>query len=476
MITQPPLAIAILAAGKGTRMRSSLPKVLHPLGGRSLLEWVLHSLRGLAIDRKFVIVGYGADQVKQAAASDPSLEFVLQAEQLGTGHAVQQLLPHLQGFEGDLLVLNGDVPLLRAETLQHLVERHRGNAATLLTARLANPGGYGRVFCDAKDQLTQIIEDRDCSPEQKQNNRVNAGVYCFHWPALEQALPKLSTNNDQQEYYLTEVVDYLSPAIAVDVADAGEILGINNRKQLAGAYGVLQRRCKDALMEAGVTLVDPDSITIDDTVEIGPEVIIEPQTHLRGQTKIGAGCRIGPGSLIENSTLGEGVTALYSVILDSRVGDHCRIGPYTHLRGQAVVGDRCRLGNFVEIKKSSLGNGTNVSHLSYIGDAALGEQVNIGAGTITANYDGVNKHKTVIGDRSKTGSNSVLVAPITIGSDVTIGAGSTLTQDVPSQSLAVARSRQVVKPGWHAKTGPSPSAGLGTESSESAANNPEVKL
>lgn len=448
-MSQTPLAVAILAAGKGTRMKSRLPKVLHPLGGRSLVDWVLEGLENLDVAHTFVIVGYEAETVKQALAGRDGLEFVLQAEQLGTGHAVQQLIPYLDGFEGDLLVLNGDVPLMRGDTLAALVETHRGNAATLLTAQLPNPAGYGRVFCDGNSRLTQIIEDRDCSPAQKTNNRVNAGVYCFNWRALaEKALPQLSTNNDQQEYYLTEVVDYLDPVVALDVADPQEILGINDRKQLAGAYAILQTRQKEALMAAGVTLIDPDSITIDGTVEIGPEVIIEPQSHLRGHCTIGAGCRIGPGTLIENSSLGDGVSALYSVIVDSQVGSHSRIGPYSHLRGQAVVGEHCRLGNFVEIKKSTVGDRSNISHLSYIGDAELGQRVNIGAGTITANYDGTNKHKTVIGDRTKTGANSVLVAPLSLGPDVTVGAGSTVTQNVPAESLVVARSRQVVKEGW----------------------------
>lgn len=434
-------------------MKSSLPKVLHVLGGRSLLGWVLHGLRDLAVDRTFVIVGYRADEVKAALADAPGVEFVAQTEQLGTGHAVQQVLPHLEGFEGDLLVLNGDVPLLRPESLRAMITAHQSqhNAATVLTARLPNPKGYGRVFCGEHQRLTQIIEDRDCTPEQRQNDRVNAGIYCFHWPDLAQALPRLSTNNDQQEYYLTEVVDYLDPVMALDVADYQETLGINDRKQLAQAYQILQTRQKDDWMAQGVTLIDPDSITIDDTVMIGPDVVIEPQTHLRGTTTIGAGCRIGPSTMIENSQIGDRVQIPFSVVTDSRVGNDSRIGPYAHLRGKAEVGEGCRVGNFVEIKNATLGNGTNAAHLSYLGDAQLGERVNVGAGTITANYDGFQKHKTVIGDRTKTGSNSVLVAPITIGQDVTIGAGSTLTKDVPDNALVVARAKQIVKPDWQPK-------------------------
>ncbi|NJR38635.1 MAG: bifunctional UDP-N-acetylglucosamine diphosphorylase/glucosamine-1-phosphate N-acetyltransferase GlmU [Leptolyngbyaceae cyanobacterium CSU_1_4] len=447
------VAVAILAAGKGTRMKSRLPKVLHELGGRSLLAHVLKGAATLQPQRQLIIVGYGSDQVR-ATLAQPDLTFVEQTEQLGTGHAVQQIIPYLQGFEGDVLVLNGDVPLLRPQTLERLLKTHQdhGNAATLLTAQLAEPKGYGRVFCKEGDRavphVTQIIEDRDCTPEQRQNRRVNAGIYCFRWADLARALPQLQTDNDQQEYYLTDVVKLMSPVMAVDVADEQEILGINDRLQLAAAAKILQTRIQSTWMSAGVTLIDPHSITIDDTVQIEPDVIIEPQTHLRGQTIIATGSRIGPGSLIENSQIGENVTIQYSVITDSQVQAHTKVGPYAHLRGQVSVGQGCRVGNFVELKNSTLGDRTNVAHLSYLGDTTAGTQVNVGAGTITANYDGVKKHKTVIGDRTKTGSNSVLVAPITIGSDVHIAAGSTLTENVPDQCLVIARARQVLKPGW----------------------------
>jgi bifunctional UDP-N-acetylglucosamine pyrophosphorylase/glucosamine-1-phosphate N-acetyltransferase len=444
------VAVAILAAGRGTRMKSRLPKVLHNLGGRSLLERVLECMASVDPVRRLVIIGYGSDMVRQSLAGIPDLEFVEQTEQLGTGHAVQQVLPHLTGFQGDLLVLNGDVPLLRPETLKLLLHTHKThrNAATILTAQLPDAKGYGRVFCDGQNIVTQIVEDRDCTMAQRQNRRVNAGIYCFSWSALEQVLPKLRTDNDQQEYYLTDAVNYLSPVMAVEVEDYQEILGINDRKQLAAAYDILQTRIKEDWMATGVTLVDPDSITIDDTVQIASDVVIEPQTHLRGQTRIGTGSRIGPGSLIENSQIGERVTVLYSVITDSVLMSGTRVGPYAHLRGHAQVGEACRVGNFVELKNSTLGDRTNVAHLSYLGDATVGNQVNIGAGTITANYDGVNKHRTEIGDRSKTGSNTVLVAPIALGADVTVAAGSVLTDNIPDDCLAIARARQVVKPGW----------------------------
>lgn len=448
------VAVAILAAGRGTRMKSDLPKVLHSLGGRTLVERVLNSCLSVDVTRKLVIVGYGGEKVKQSLNHWSDIEFVEQTEQKGTGHAVQQIIPYMQDFEGDILVLNGDVPLLRKETIKMLLETHRqqGNAATLLTAQLPDPKGYGRVFCDSQNLLKEIVEDRDCSPAQKQNRRINAGVYCFRWSALAEVLPKLSANNDQNEYYLTDAVNYLDPVRVVDVDDYQEILGVNDRKQLASAYKILQTRIKDDWMAAGVTLIDPDSLTIDDTVQLHPDVVIEPQTHLRGTTVIGAGCRVGPGSLIENSEIGENVNVLYSVITDSKVSSDTRIGPYAHLRGHVDVGAGCRIGNFVEMKNTKLGEKTNVAHLSYLGDANLGDRVNVGAGTITANYDGVNKHPTNIGSNSKIGSNSVLVAPVTLGEQVTVAAGSVVTENVPNDSLVIARSRQVVKEGWRMKS------------------------
>lgn len=450
------VAVAVLAAGRGTRMKSDLPKVLHPMGGRSLVEWVLSSVRDLEPVRRLIVVGYRAELVTEALtqtstdAALPPLEFVEQTEQLGTGHAAQQLLPHLQGFDGDLLILNGDVPLLRSETLKQLVKTHQenGHPATILTAHLPDPKGYGRVFCNGQNVLQQIVEDRDCSPAQKQNRRINAGVYCFRWKDLAAVLPQLTTENDQKEYYLTDAVNYLSPVTVFDVDDYQEILGINDRKQLADAYSLLQRRIKEEWMRKGVTFIDPDSTTIDDTVQLGADVVIEPQTHLRGQTVIGSGSRIGPGSLIENSQIASQVTVLYSVVSDSTIAGGSRVGPYAHLRGHVEVGQSCRIGNFVELKNTTLGDRTNVAHLSYLGDATAGTQVNVGAGTITANYDGVKKHRTIIGDRTKTGSNSVLVAPLRVGNDVTIAAGSTVTEDVPNDCLVIARSRQVIKAGW----------------------------
>ncbi|MEL6261623.1 MAG: bifunctional UDP-N-acetylglucosamine diphosphorylase/glucosamine-1-phosphate N-acetyltransferase GlmU [Cyanobacteria bacterium J06626_6] len=446
------LAIAILAAGKGTRMRSKLPKVLHRLSGLTLVENVLASTSRVAPTRKLAIIGYAADQVKTTLAGVPDLEFVEQTEQLGTGHAVQQAIPALEGFEGNLLVLNGDVPLLKPETIEQMVKTHteNGNAATILTAQMADPTGYGRVFCDAQLIVKEIIEHRDCTPAQRENQRINAGIYCFNWAALMTILPHLKADNDQQEYYLTDVIKDLSPVMAMD-APTTEIAGINNRKQLAEAEAVMQTRIKDELLLSGVTLINPASITIDATVTVEPDVTIEPQTNLRGHSIVRTGCHIGPGSLIENSTIGNNTKVVHSVVTDSEVAASGRIGPFAHLRGKAVIGESCRIGNFVEVKKSTIGNNTNAAHLSYLGDAELGEQVNVGAGTITVNYDGTNKHKTVIGDRTKTGANSCLVAPITIGEDVTIGAGSVITKPVESDCLVFSRSPQQSIPGWKPK-------------------------
>ena len=446
------VAIAILAAGKGTRMKSTLPKVVHTLGHKTLVERVLDTAQDLQPQREIVIVGYQADRVRQALAHR-QVEFVEQREQLGTGHAAQQLLPILKDFDGDLIILNGDAPLMRPSTLKLLLKIHQGNgnSATIVTAQLSNPKGYGRVFADEKGYLTEIIEDRDCTPTQRENRRVNAGIYCFRWKELQQVLPNLKAENNQNEYYITDAVNFLKSVMVMDVADEAEIMGINDRKQLADAYGLLQDRIKTEWLLKGVTIIDPASVTIDDTVTIAPNAIIEPQTHLRGTTTIAAGSRIGPGSLIENSTIGENVTVLYSVVMDSTVKSNSTIGPYAHLRAAAVVGEGCRIGNFVELKNSDLGRGTNAAHLSYLGDATLGEEVNIGAGTITVNYDGRKKHRTIIGDRTKIGANNSLVAPLTIGSNSTTAAGSTIVENLPDSCLAIARARQVVKEDWQPK-------------------------
>lgn len=444
------LAIAVLAAGKGTRMKSALPKVLQPLAGSTLVERVLASADSVQPDRRLLIVGHQAQRVEQSLAHLTGLEFVIQEPQNGTGHAVQQLLPMLDGFSGELMVLNGDVPLLRSQTIEKLVSEHRNTGAdvTLLTARLKDPTGYGRVFADADGKVSAIVEHRDCSQDQRLNNLTNAGIYCFNWQALAEVLPKLSTENDQGELYLTDTVAMLTKAMHVEVADPDEVNGINDRRQLSLCESMLQDRLRDHWMQAGVTFTDPGSCTISEDCSFGQDVVIEPQTHLRGDCHIGDSCKLGPGTLIERSILGERVTVVHSVLRDAKVGNDVAIGPFAHLRPRTAIADQCRIGNFVEVKASNVEKGSKINHLSYIGDATLGSNVNIGAGTITANYDGVRKHQTVIGDRSKTGANSVLVAPIVLGAEVTVGAGSTLTKDVPDGALALGRSKQLVKEGW----------------------------
>ena len=448
------LAVAVLAAGKGTRMRSDLPKVLQPLAGATLVERVLTSCDQLKPERRLLVVGHQAERVEQSLSHLGGLEFVLQQPQNGTGHAVQQLLDPLNGFEGDLLVLNGDVPLLRPATLEKLLGQHRstGAAVTLLTARLDDPSGYGRVFANAKGDVSGIVEHRDCSDEQRRNNLTNAGIYCFNWAKLAAVLPQLTTDNDQGELYLTDTIAMLSPAMHVEVADADEINGINDRLQLSQCEAVLQERLRRHWMAEGVSFIDPASCTLSEGSRFGRDVVIEPQCHFRGATSVGDGCRIGPGCLVENASLGNNVQALYAVIREASVAEGCSIGPFAQIRPGAELDEGCHIGNFVEVKNSRLAAGVKVNHLSYIGDADLGAKVNVGAGTITANYDGVKKHRTVVGAGSKTGANSVLVAPITLGDNVTVGAGSTLTKDVPSGALALARAKQLVKENWAGAT------------------------
>ncbi len=454
------LVVAVMAAGRGTRMKSEVPKVLHKVGSLTILERVLRTVQSLGPVRCLVIVGYGQEQVRRLVeAQFADIEFVEQRQQRGTGHAIQQVIPHLDGFEGDLLVVNGDVPLLRPATLAELIRHYREQATTaaVLTAQVPDPTGYGRVFCDDRHRILNIVEHRDCSPAQQLNHRINAGIYCFDWGSLAQVLPQLTSANSQGEYYITDAVGLLDPVLAVDViasqgeSSLDEIGGINDRIQLAAAEGILQRRWRRQWMQAGVTLIEPESITFDDNVHLDPDVIIEPQTHLRGATRIGQGSHLGPGCWIADSLIGPACRVLFSMVTDSQIAAGSSVGPYAHLRQQTQVGEQCRIGNFVELKKTSLGSHTNAAHLSYLGDATLADHVNIGAGTITANYDGRQKHPTQIGSHTKTGSNSVLVAPIRLGSHVTVAAGSTVTEDVPDDCLVIARARQVIKPGWQPK-------------------------
>ena len=451
------LAVAVLAAGKGTRMRSAHPKVLQPLAGATLVDWVLQSCEPLNPQRCLLVVGHQAERVQQHVGHHRQhVEFVLQEPQRGTGHGVQQLLQPLADFTGTLLVLNGDVPLLPSATLRRMVQHHHqsGSAVTLLTAHLADPKGYGRVFCDDRQRVTAIVEDRDCTAEQRCNRLVNGGVYCFHWPSLAAVLPQLKADNQQGELYLTDAVGLLEPATQLTVEDATDISGVNDRGQLAACEQVLQQRLRQQWLAAGVSFLDPASCSLSLGTRFGRDVVVEPQSHFRGSNSIGDGCRIGPGALIEDSRLEADVEVTFSVVRQARLSRGSIVGPFAHLRPGAVLGEHCKVGNFVEVKNSRLDADVKASHLSYLGDAHLGRGVNVGAGTITANFDGTSKHPTTVGEGSSIGANAVLVAPVTLGRDVTVAAGSTITNNVTDDALAIARCRQVEKKPWHKPANP----------------------
>lgn len=457
--------IAILAAGKGTRMKSELPKVLHRLAGRSMLEHVLHTALALEPEKIHVIVGRGAPQVQQWIQSHGSesllhcLEWVEQKEQLGTGHAIMQLQPILANFQGHLMILNGDVPLLRAETLKQLLHTHQAQeyAVTLLTSRIDNPTGYGRIVRQ-QGQFVRIVEHKDASPEELAIDEINTGVYIFSWPILQQYLPRLRNINAKGEYYLTDVLEMLvqdRQRIGTVSADNSlEVLGVNSRKELADVERILYRRINEYWMNAGVTLRDPDSIYIDSQVELAMDVEIMPGTLLQGQTRVGAGSRIGPYCQVYHSQIGENCEIRFSVLDHVEVQTGVQIGPYAHLRPETVVEKHAKVGNFVELKKTRLGEGSKAAHLSYLGDAIIGAHCNIGAGTITCNYDGAHKHATILEEEVFVGSNSTLVAPLRLGAQAYIAAGSVITTDVPPGSLGIGRERQVNKEGWSERRRP----------------------
>ena len=442
------LAIAILAAGKGTRMKSDLPKVLHHLAGKPLINRVLSSIKGLKPDKQLIVVGHQANVVQESLKSYLDLDFVLQEPQNGTGHAIQQIIPQLKEFNGELLVLNGDVPLLRKKTLSSLIKFHKESNAgvTFLSARLESPTGYGRVVTNKSGLVREIIEERDCDNEQRKNNLINAGIYCFNWQKLLDVLNLLSNNNNQNEIYLTDTVSLLEKALHFEVEDPLEVQGVNDRYQLSECEHHIQEKLKYFWMGKGVSFIDPTSCSLSEDSSFGTDVTIEPQTHLRGKCNVGNGCHLGPGTVITNSTLAKNVLATHSFINEATIGEGVSIGPFAHIRPESNISDNSKVGNFVEIKKSFIDEGTKINHLSYIGDSSLGKNVNIGAGTITANFDGKNKHRTIIGNYSNSGANSVLVAPIKIGSHVTIGAGSTISRDIPNKSLVVERSKAIIKP------------------------------
>ena len=449
------LTAVILAAGEAKRMRSARPKVLHALCGRPLVAYPVNVARALGA-RVVVVVGRAADEVR-AAVGPEAAGFVEQKERLGTGHAVLQAHVACGDGPGTLLVLPGDVPLLSAPTLERLVAHHvqTGAAATLLTAEVPDPAGYGRVVRE-QGRPVGIVEHRDATAAQRAIREIGTSVYCFDAGRFWTALAQVTPDNEQGEYYLTDVIGILHrqghrlEAVVTD--DPSECLGVNDRKQLAALAAIMRRRILDRLMAAGVTVIDPAGTYVDDTVTVGPDTVLYPGVILEGRTVVGAECVVSTGCHVTDTTLGDRVLLKpYCVLAASTVEAEAQLGPFCHLRPQSHVGEKAKIGNFVELKKSRIGRGSKVPHLSYVGDTRMGEGVNVGAGTITCNYDGATKHETVIGDRVFVGTNSSLVAPITIGEGAYVAAGSVITKNVPPGALAVARGRQETREGWVAR-------------------------
>lgn len=441
------LEVVILAAGQGTRMRSELPKVIHPLASRPLLGHVLDAARALAPRKLHVVVGHGADKVRDLLDA-PDINWVEQTEQLGTGHAVLQAMPDVQD-DSQVLVLYGDVPLLRSKTLQALVDA----SPALLTATLDDPTGYGRVLRDDTGQLRGVVEHKDASEEEKRVDEINTGVLAYPAKLLMDYLPRVGNANAQSEYYLPDVLSMAVSdgfAVAAMRADeSSEVMGINDRAQLAEAEAVYRQRQAETLLVAGVTLADPARIDVRGRLSCGRDVFIDVNAVFEGDVTLGDGVRVGPNCVLKNCSIGTNSTVnAMSHIEEAELGESCNVGPFARLRPGTVLADKARIGNFVETKKAVVGEGSKINHLSYVGDAELGAGVNIGAGTITCNYDGINKHKTALGDGVFVGSNSTLVAPVSVDEGGFIGAGSTVTTDVPGGALGVSRAKQRNIEGW----------------------------
>jgi bifunctional UDP-N-acetylglucosamine pyrophosphorylase/glucosamine-1-phosphate N-acetyltransferase len=441
----------ILAAGKGTRFKTATSKVLAPLFGKPLLHRVLTLLEALPVTRAQLVVGHQREQVQAAVRQWDfpfEVQFAVQEPQLGTGHALMQANPTAD----TVLVLSGDVPLLRPETLKLLLSEHQASGAdmTLLMAHLQNPTGYGRVITQ-DGRVRRIVEEADASTEEKVVQQVNTGIYCLNWPRIAPLLSRLSSQNAHGELYLTDLVALAHHVHAVDLWDSDEMLGVNSRQDLAQCHSVLKQRTQDRLMAEGVTLIDPDSTWVSPEVTLGADTIVYPGCYLAGDITSGTACEIGPHTvMLGRVQLGDRVQVLQSRLSDVTLGDDTRVGPFAHLRDGVDVAHHVRIGNFVEVKNSDIGPNTNAAHLAYVGDATLGAEVNMGAGAITANYDPVRKqkHRTVIGDGVKVGCNSVLVAPVTVGEHASVAAGSVITKPVSAWSLAIARGRQTELPDW----------------------------
>lgn len=452
-------AVVILAAGQGTRMRSRLAKVLHRAGGKALVEHAIAAASAIAPgDRVFVVVGHQAEQVG-AVASAAGVGVIEQREQLGTGHAVMCGEKQIAGLGGLLIVINGDCPMIRPETLEALVRLHRetGSGASMITTDLDDAAGYGRILRAPGGDVMAIVEHKAATEEQRLVREINAGFYCFDAAAFWKHVHQIRPDNPASEYYLTDMIAILLEAghrvSALKIADAGELLGINNRVELAAVDGILRDRKVRQLMLDGVTIQKPETVTVDLDVAIGMDTVIEPFAQITGKTVIGENCRIGASAVIADSTLGDGVEVLpFSMISACTLEARSHVGPFARLRMGAHLGEAAHVGNFVELKKTKMGAGSKSMHLAYLGDSTIGSKVNVGAGTITCNYDGQKKHATQIGDGAFVGSNSTLVAPLQIGDGAYIAAGSVITKAVPSKALALGRALQVIKENWQRRT------------------------
>lgn len=445
----------ILAAGQGTRMKSKLYKVLHPVAGRPMVQHVIEQIGGVNVDKIITIVGFGAEDVKKQIGA--ASEYVLQEEQLGTGHAVVQAKALLEDKEGTTVVVCGDTPLITKETYQALINHHEqtGAKATILTAKAPNPSGYGRVLRNQQNDVERVVEHKDANEAELLVDEINTGTYCFDNQALFRALEHVSNDNAQGEYYLPDVIEILQTqgetVSAYQTPDFAETLGINDRVALAQAEKIMKQRINEYHMRNGVAIIDPDQTYIEPDVMIAADTTIHPGTIIKGNTVIEQNAEIGPYSELSNCYVGSGTVIRQSVVNDSNIGNDVKIGPYAHIRPDSAIGDKVKIGNFVEIKKTSLGENSKVSHLSYIGDAQVGSNVNVGCGTITVNYDGKHKYETTIEDESFIGCNSNLIAPVTIGKGSYIAAGSTINKDVPEDSLSIARAKQTNKEGYASK-------------------------
>lgn len=444
------ISVVIMAAGEGTRMRSNLPKVMHQVAGRSLLEWVAAAVAPVS-KKPIVVYGSGGDKIPSHYGE--RFSYALQSERLGTGHAVMMAKEEIRGSDYTV-VIAGDMPLVKSETIEALVEKatKRKSALAILTASPEITPAYGRVLRDEKGKILRIVEEKDATEAQKQIKELNISVYCFATKALLEALEEIKSDNAQGEYYLTDTIEILASkgyeieSLAID--DIDECMGVNTRVQLAETAEALRGRINEALMLSGVSIIDPKNTYIDADVCVGQDTVIYPNVILEGNTKIGAGCTLYQGSRITNSIVGDNTTIENTVLQESSVGSDSQVGPYAYLRPNTVIGNGCRVGDFVETKNAKIGNGTKISHLTYVGDAELGEEINIGCGVVFVNYDGKEKHITKVGDGAFIGCNTNLVSPVDVGAGAYIAAGSTVTKNVPEDAFVIARAREVIKEGW----------------------------